>query len=218
MSWLKRGTSVLACLVIAACGTPHTPTLQTNASGYNAFKGGLIPATNIALSPTTTLPLEKIVYWAGVAAIAYYVLDPQAPNWEIQEASFPDAHYLLSLKMKRYYAGGAGEARVTFNRRAKELANANGYSGYKILEYSEGLDSNVMGSQRTSEGVVVLTGQKVPPPVPPQALAAPATVLAVAPAPILPAIVTQAESQSQSSPLPQSKPKPKAKPKKRKDC
>ncbi|HEX5393376.1 MAG TPA: hypothetical protein VFW68_08850 [Rhodocyclaceae bacterium] len=213
-----RGAGALTCLLLAACGTPKIPSTPTNAQGATVFKGGLIPATTIALSPTTTVTLEKLVYWGGVAAIAYYVLDPQSPNWEIQEAKFPDEHYMLSLKMKRYYAGGAGEARVVFNRRAKELANANGYSGYKILEYSEGLDSNIMGSQRTSEGVVVLTGQKVPPPASPQAQAAPATVLAVAPAPVLPAIVTKAESQSQSSPLPQSKPKPKAKPKKRKDC
>lgn len=222
MSWVTRGTGALACLLLAACGTPNIPSTPTNAQGATVFKGGLIPATTIALSPTTTVTLEKLVYWGGVAVIAYYVLDPQAPNWEIQEAKFPDEHYKLSLKMKRYYSGGAGEARVVFNRRAKDLANANGYSGYKILEYSESLDSNIIGSQRTSEGVVVLTGQKQSPPapvqVPPQAQAAPAVVLAVAPAPAIPAIVSQSESQPQSSPLPQSKPKPKAKPKKRKDC
>lgn len=222
MSWLRRGITVSVCLAIAACGTPRTPTLPTNGA-TTVFKGGLIPATDIALSPTYTLPLEKLVYWAGVAAIAYYVFDPLAPNWEIQEAKFPDEHYKLSMKMKRYAVGGAGEARTVFNRRARDLANAGGYSGYKILEYSEGLESNILGSQRTTEGVVVLTGPKAPsspPQVSPQAQApvAPTTVLAVAPAPAIPAAVMQVEPSPQASPLPQSKPKPKAKPKKRKDC
>lgn len=216
MSRLTQGATVLACLVIAACGTPRTPTLPTSAS-TTVFKGGLIPATNIALTPTTTVALEKLVYWGGVAAIAYYVLDPQAPNWEITEAKFPDEHYLLSMKMKRYYAGGAGEARMTFNRRAKDLANANGYPGYKIVEYSEGLDSNIMGSQRTAEGVVVLIGPKAlaPQAQAPVTPATPATVLAVAPTPV---VETSPAPKLQATPLPQSKPKPKAKPKKRKDC
>lgn len=229
MSWLKRGLGVAVCALLVAC-SPQIPTTPTNASG-TFFKGGLIPATNIALTPTYTVPLEKLVYWAGVAAIAYYVVDPLAPNWEIQEAKFPDEHYKLAMKMKRYAVGGSGEARVVFNRRAQELANTSGYSGYRILEYSEGLESSILGSQRTTEGVIVLTGLKSPPVVAPQSQApaavAPTGPVAVptpvqAPAALPPTALTQAEPptlpQAQTSPLPQSKPKPKAKPKKRKDC
>ncbi|HQR05003.1 MAG: hypothetical protein JSR19_04485 [Proteobacteria bacterium] len=108
------------------------------------------------MSPTTALPLEKIVYWGGVAAIAYYVIDPFQPNWSIEEAKFPEGRYHLSLQMKRYYAGGAGEARQAFQRRAQELALAAGAPGYDILEYSEGLDSSAIGSRRVAEGVIAL--------------------------------------------------------------
>ncbi|GAB2182532.1 hypothetical protein DLREEDagrD3_27550 [Denitratisoma sp. agr-D3] len=118
----------------------------------------MISNTNVNVGPTNTISLEKLVYWGGVGAIAYFVLDPYAPNWEIEEAQFPNDHYLLSLKMKRYYAGGAGEARVVFNRRAKELADAGGFSGYRILEYSEGMESSIIGSKRVSQGVIQLTG------------------------------------------------------------
>ncbi len=160
MKSAKRGLVALAYLLLAGCSS-MTP---TNAKG-NFFKGGLVPATNIALTPTYSVTLEKLLYWGGVGAIAYYVMDPMSPNWEIQEAKFPDDHYMLSMKMKRYYTGGAGEARQVFNRRARELALNEGFSGYKILEYSESLDSNVIGSQRTSEGVIVLTGLVRPIPV-----------------------------------------------------
>jgi hypothetical protein len=58
--------------------------------------------------------------------------------------------------MKRYYAGGAGEAQSIFQRRAKELMRLNGFDGYSVVEYQEGLDSSVIGSQRTAEGVILL--------------------------------------------------------------
>lgn len=142
--------------LLSGCGSL---TSTTNASGTFPKGGSIIPATNIAVSPTYSLPLEKLVYWAGVSAIAYYVIDPAAPNWQIEEAKFPDNHYHLAMKMKRYYAGGAGEARVVFNRRAEELARSQGFSGYEIVSYSESLESSVIGSQRTGEGVIVLTGK-----------------------------------------------------------
>lgn len=102
-------------------------------------------------------PLERTVYWGAWAAAAYLVLDPLSPNWEIQEARFPENHVHFQLTMKRYYAGGAGEARVTFHRRAKELMRAGGYGGYEVVEYNEGMESSVLGSQRTVEGVVRFT-------------------------------------------------------------
>jgi hypothetical protein len=59
--------------------------------------------------------------------------------------------------MKRVYAGGAGEARVAFHQRAKDLMRENGYEGYSIVEYNEGLESSVLGSQRVAKGVIQLT-------------------------------------------------------------
>jgi hypothetical protein len=64
--------------------------------------------------------------------------------------------------MKRYYAGGAGEARVVFNRRAKDLVRSLGAESYRILEYSEGMESSVLGSRRVGEGVVELVALKQP--------------------------------------------------------
>jgi hypothetical protein len=94
------------------------------------------------------------VYWGAYVGIAYLILDPFAPNWEIHETRFPENHVHFFMTMKRYYSGGAGEARVIFNRRAKELMRAGGFGGYEVLEYSEGMDSSVIGSQRVAEGVV----------------------------------------------------------------
>lgn len=142
-----RAFACAASVLLAAC---------SNTSTYPS-SGSLIPATKISVSPGYSIPLEKIVYWAGAAAIAYYVIDPLAPNWEIQEAAFPKEQYRLSLRMKKFYNGGAGEARVVFNRRADELMRKSGFDGYRILDYSEGMESAVLGSERVAQGTIVLT-------------------------------------------------------------
>lgn len=60
-----------------------------------------VPDTALKVSPSLSVPLEKIVFWGVYAGVAYLIIDPSAPNWEIEEASFPAAHYRLSLHMKR---------------------------------------------------------------------------------------------------------------------
>ena len=116
--------------------------------------GPLIPNANVTLGPSVSYPVESLVYWGIWVGAAYLILDPLAPNWDIQEARFPDNHVHLALTMKRYYAGGAGEARVIFHRRAKELMRAGGFAGYEVVEYAEGMESSVIGSQRNATGVV----------------------------------------------------------------
>ncbi|MFA7269806.1 MAG: hypothetical protein WC073_10720 [Sterolibacterium sp.] len=141
----------MAIAVLAGC-SGYTSRL----AGTIPRQGGAIPDSNLKVSPSLSIPLEKIVFWGGYVGIAYLILDPLAPNWEIEEAQLPNNHIHLSLKMRRYYAGGAGEARVVFNRRAKELVQYGGFGGYEVLEYSEGMESSVLGSQRVSEGVIRL--------------------------------------------------------------
>jgi uncharacterized protein YceK len=124
--------------------------------------GSLVPNTSFQLTPNLNVALEKIVYWGAYAGVAYLVLDPLAPNWQIEEARFSATQYHLALHMKRYYAGGAGEARVVFNRRAKDLVRSLGAESYRILEYSEGMESSLLGSRRVGEGVLELVALKPP--------------------------------------------------------
>lgn len=118
--------------------------------------GSVIPDWSLQLAPGFSVGLDKVVYWGAYAGVAYLVIDPLKPNWAIEEARLSPAHYHLSLHMKRYYAGGAGEARVVFNQRAKDLVQATGAAGYEILEYSEGMESSALGSQRVCGGVIRL--------------------------------------------------------------
>lgn len=125
--------------------------------------GTIVPNALLKLSPNISIQLDKLVSWGAWIGVAWLVTDPLAPNWEIEEAPLPDNHIHFSLKMKRYYAGGQGEARPTFHRRARELMHYNGFDGYEVVEYSESLDSSVLGSQRTATGVVRMTSHKLKP-------------------------------------------------------
>jgi hypothetical protein len=151
------------CLVVAGCGnrvtlpTGSTVTIPGRLSGNLPASGPIIPNTTLQLTPSTSIPLEKIVSWGAYLGVAYLILDPWAPNWQIEEAPLGDKHIHFSMKMKRYYAGGAGEARLLFHRRAKELMEYNGFDGYEVVEFSEGMESSVLGSMRTAEGVVRFT-------------------------------------------------------------
>ena len=143
--------------VLAGCGVLQNYPGPTSYSGNFPAQGSIIPDTTLNLSNSIQIPLEKLVNWGLYAGAAYLILDPLAPNWEIEQAAFPDSHYHFALKMKRFYAGGAGESRVVFHQRAKELMRQGGYDGYQVLEYSEGMESSVLGSQRVSQGVIRLT-------------------------------------------------------------
>lgn len=147
---------LIAALGLGGCGALNYPGTMA-LDGQLPAQGPIIPDTTLNISKSMQLPLEKIVTWGMYAGAAWLILDPLAPNWEIEQASFPEKQYHLSLKMKRVYAGGAGEARQVFQQRARQLMRENGYDGFTIVEYEEGLDSSVLGSQRTARGVVKLT-------------------------------------------------------------
>lgn len=138
----RRLLSIMAVLALGGCAS-SPDSLTYNGAG---MAGTLVNAASF--------PLEKTVYWGAWAGAAWLILDPLAPNWDIHEARFPENHMHFQLSMKRYYSGGAGEARVVFHRRAKELMRAGGFTNYEVLEYNEGMESSMLGARRSAEGVV----------------------------------------------------------------
>lgn len=140
--------ALMAGVVIAGCASDSVRSVPGS--------GSLVPDYTLKVSPGVSVALEKIVYWGALAGLAYLILDPLAPNWEIEEAPLGEDHVHFSMRMKRYYSGGAGEAQAVFHRQAKDIMRLNGFDSYKVIEYQEGLDSSILGSQRTATGVVQL--------------------------------------------------------------
>lgn len=88
--------------------------------------------------------------------LAQQVYEPFVRNWEIEEELVEPDTYHISLKMKRYHTGGAGESMQALRRRALQLQREHGFSGYQILEYTEGVDSGLIGAQRIADGLIRL--------------------------------------------------------------
>jgi len=128
----------------------------TGCSSTGSTASPLIPNKSIQLTAKTSVSLSSLATAAVVVAAIYFVYDPLAPNWEIEESRLNEDTYRFSLKMKRYHTGGAGESIQILKRRAGKLQYEQGFAGYQILEYTEGIDSQTIGARRIAEGTIKL--------------------------------------------------------------
>ncbi len=92
----------------------------------------------------------------AAAGAAYAIYDPLAPNWTIEERILDADTYRLSMRAKSFRTGGDGESGLIFKRRALQLQRERGVPAYRILDYSEGIDSSTPFTHRYAEGVIQL--------------------------------------------------------------
>lgn len=106
--------------------------------------------------PESTLGLPGAVFSPGNAALLYIIYDPLAPNWSIREQVVAADTYRLALRAKSFRTGGDGEAMQIVKRRALQLQREKGFSAYRIVEYTEGVESGTPFTHRISEGTIQL--------------------------------------------------------------
>ena len=127
----------------------------------------LIAQRDISISPTLTYTHEQVLAIAGVAAAAYWYIDPLAPNWEVNEFELDNDKYRITLRKKRVTSGGDGEAVELFNRHAERIADLRGYEKFVVLAYSERVESDTLGARRIAKGLIKLEKDlESPPPEP----------------------------------------------------
>ena len=85
---------------------------------------------------------------------ASLVVDPIAPNWRIEQHDLGNGRYAIAMIKRRFTTGGDGESPQIFRRRVDQIAREQGFSTYQVLEFSEGIESNMPIAQRVSRGVV----------------------------------------------------------------
>ena len=147
-------SATILSLSLVSCGTT-TPTAIPST-------GSLIPNATVQVTSGIAYTTQQI-FSAGVVGGALYLLyDPLAPNWSIEEKVVNDDTYYFSLKAKSFRTGGDGEAMRILKRRAQFLQRERGYASYKILDYSEGIDSSTPLTHRFSEGTIQLVRAGVP--------------------------------------------------------
>ena len=147
---MKRNLITLLLLSgLAGCGSfISNGNLGTDSSGSTIRS--LIPNESIVLSKSLAIPVEAI----ALGAVIYYVVDPLSPNWQIEETRVGDNQFRIALRKKRFTTGGDGEAVQIFYRRAEQIVKENGYAGYAILEFGEGVESTVPIAHRVAQGVI----------------------------------------------------------------
>lgn len=133
-------TSFAVIAACTACSTTHP----------------IIADKSVLLSKGVTISYESLAGAALVGAAVWYLADPMAPTWGVARKKLADDRYLIDLRQKRFAVGGDGEAEQVFERAAHTLAHDNGYAGYTVLSYTEGIESGPLLSQRVSRGVVQL--------------------------------------------------------------
>ncbi|MEO8037408.1 MAG: hypothetical protein ABI794_01490 [Betaproteobacteria bacterium] len=116
----------------------------------------LIPDKTVTVSSSFHPALEAVVGVAIVGVVAYYVIDPLAPNWEVKVDQLDPTRVAISLRKKRFSTGGDGEALGVFRRKAQEIVDDNGFAGYSILQFTEGVDSETTFARRVVHGVIAV--------------------------------------------------------------
>jgi hypothetical protein len=142
----KLTSAALAGALFAAAGCSSTD------SGGDSPHRMLVPARQLNVSPSLTIPAEAF----AVAAIAWVIIDPLAPNWKVEVESMGQHRFRVDLTMKRFITGGEGEAAAVVKRTAEKLRKEGGYVEYALLELTEGIESRVPIAQRVAHAVVEL--------------------------------------------------------------
>ena len=106
--------------------------------------------------PVSALGLPGEVFSASQSALLYIIYDPLAPNWTIKEKALGSDSYYVSLRAKSFRTGGDGEAIQILKRRAMQLKRQRGFEDYRIVDYSEGIESSTPFTHRYSEGTIQL--------------------------------------------------------------
>lgn len=106
--------------------------------------------------PVNALGLPGQIFSPANVALLYAIYDPLAPNWSVKEQVLDKDTYHLSLRAKSFRTGGDGEALRIVKRRALFLQRSKGYDDFRIVDYSEGVESGTPLTHRFSEGTIQL--------------------------------------------------------------
>ncbi len=135
---------VFVAIAVAAGGCVST--------GDEATGNPLLPDKALKLTSSTAVSLESI---AG-AALLFVIIDPLAPNWQIETRPLADRRYAVMLTMKRFTTGGEGEAYQVFLREAERIARDGGAADYQVAAFSVGIESQTLAARRVARGIVEL--------------------------------------------------------------
>lgn len=156
-------------LVTSSAVTPEgslqlRPALEVTQSVEISAETGIVAGALLLFGhPENMFGLTGEVFNPANAALLYVIYDPLAPNWTIKERILTSDTFHLALRAKSFRTGGDGEAIQIVKRRALQLQREKGYAAYRILDYTEGVESSTPFTHRVSEGTIQLVRTPQPP-------------------------------------------------------
>lgn len=153
---------LIASVALTGCGSTGQAANDIF-GGPHPSTGPIVPDGTVQLTAHNAYSLESLVIGAAAAGVLYAIYDPLAPNWSVEEKAVKADTYYLSMRAKSFRTGGDGEAMMILKRRALKLQRENGFVGYRILDYSEGIESSTPFTHRFSEGTIQLVRAEVAP-------------------------------------------------------
>jgi hypothetical protein len=124
---VRAGGILIACALLGGAGCS-----STNSTGSQQ-----------AFVPTATASLNSS-------------LDSLFSNWNVEVAPLGMQRYSVSLTMRRIFTGGEGESGTVLRAVADRLRQQGGYTGYVLLDQSEGIKSQLPFAQRVAHAIVEL--------------------------------------------------------------
>jgi hypothetical protein len=135
----RRTVAAALAVVLAACG--GSP---------------IVPDKNITILPTFQPSVEAVILGAFAGIALWKILDPAAPNWNVEVTPLDASRVEVDMKMKRFTTGGSGEAYGVMQRSMRALMEDYGFTDFTVLSWSEGIESETFGARRTARAVVQL--------------------------------------------------------------
>jgi hypothetical protein len=124
---VRAGGILIACALLGGAGCS-----STNGTGYQQ-----------AFVPAATSNIDSS-------------LDSMFANWNVKLAPLGMHRYSVSLTMRHIFTGGEGESGPVLRAVADSLRQQGGYTGYVLLDQSEGIKSQLPFAQRVAHAIVEL--------------------------------------------------------------
>jgi hypothetical protein len=103
-----------------------------------------------ALFGCQSVGLDDFVATAAIPGAA----GVHSSNWHVDHYGIGADRYVFSLSKNRLASGGDGEAMQVLLSHAHDLALEQRYSGFKVIEFTQGIESTLPLARRVSRGVV----------------------------------------------------------------
>lgn len=146
-SGMKRNLSLMMVSALAGCSA--VPAQQPVVVEANE-----VISKPAVLNKTTRDENVKGAMASSMDAVANIVVEQLVPGWSIEQTRIGDKLFRIEVRRKRFTSGGDGEAAQVIYRHADQITRRYGYSGYMVMEFTEGIDTMFLVSQRVAQAVI----------------------------------------------------------------